>query len=230
MIAPLLSRLVGPWAFATPARRAGKLYGFALAEQESMFELREAAALSTDPARRALYLRHALDESRHATMFWRRSAELWREAGGEAPPPLRPSSERLFERLGEEGFLAFVHRGERRGRGQFEAWRDVLSRPGGDAKTAALFEAIVVDERRHESYTGELLEAVAGGGRAARKALRRAALFEAWRGWRRAGRALALVAYAASMLVLYALVTPLALAVRARAAREPRGWRSPGEG
>ncbi|HEU4404054.1 MAG TPA: ferritin-like domain-containing protein [Polyangiaceae bacterium] len=228
MIAPLLSRLTGPWAFRTPARRAGKLYGFALAEQESMFELREAAALTADPAWRALYLRHALDEARHATMFWRRAAELRREGGGEAPPPLRPSSERLFERLGEERFLAFVHRGERRGRGQFEAWRDVLGRPGGDAKTAALFAAVVADERRHEAYTGELLAAVAGGPRGARRALRRAARYEAWRAWRRAGRALALAAYAASMLALYALVAPLALAVRARAAREPRGWRAPG--
>jgi hypothetical protein len=230
MIAPLLSRLSGPWAFATPARRAAKLYEFALAEHESMLEMREAAALSGEPARRALYLRHALDEARHAAMFFRRAAEIFRELGREGPPPLRPSSERLFERLGEEGFLAFVHRGERRGRGQFEAWRDALSRPGRDAKTAALFAAIVGDERRHESYTRELLAGVAGGERGARRALRRAALWEAWRRWRRLGRALALAAYSASMLALYALAAPLALLERARAAREPRGWRPPGEG
>jgi hypothetical protein len=228
MIAPWLSRLFGPWAFATPARRAAKLYGFALAEHESMLELREAAALAVEPARRALYLRHALDEARHATMFWRRSAELRRELGAEGPPPLRPSSEGLFGRLGEVGFLAFVHRGERRGRGQFEAWRDALGRRGSDAKTAALLDTVLADERRHETYTLELLRELAGEG--AHRELRRAARWEAWRLWRRAGRFLALGLYALAMFALYALVTPLALAVRARARREPKGWREPGGG
>src|SRR5262245_53444391 len=188
-----------------------------------MLDLRAAASQTPSPARRALYLRHALDEARHATMFGRRSAELRRARGQPSFGAPRADTERLFERLGEIGFLAFVHRGERRGRAQFEAYRAFFDRRG-DHKTRAMFEAILADERRHESYTLEVLRELAGGDGAASAALRRAAIWEAWRTWRRAGRFVAQGIYGVTMVVLYVSLAPFALLLGA-IRRPRRGWR-----
>ena len=222
--------LVTPLVWRIPGHGARKLHGFARAEQGSRIDLLQAAHRTASGPRRALYLRHALDETRHASMFWRRSTEL-RLAAGLAPlPPPVADTERLFERLGERRFLAFVHRGERRGRQQFERYARHFDRRG-DARTRALFDAILVDERRHEGYTRALLVELAGGERAARAALRWAALWEAWRTWRRAGRAAATAVYTVAMIAIY-LVAGLvaAIAVRAAAVRRPRlhaAWQLP---
>jgi rubrerythrin len=221
----LSARLFGPLAARIPGHSARMLLGFARAELASMLDLRAAAEASPSEARRALYLRHALDEERHARMLHQRGAELMR-ARGEAPPsPPRADTEALFESLGELAFLAFVHRGERRGRMQFEVHRDAFARRGDD-KTRALFEALIGDERRHEAYTWELLVEMAGGEIAARAALRRAAAWEAWRLWRRAGRALAQLIYMALMSVLFVALLPWSLLVRVfRPVRT--GWTAP---
>jgi rubrerythrin len=208
--------LVTPIVWRIPGHGARKLYGFARAEQGSRIDLLRAAHRTPSAARRALYLRHALDETRHASMFWRRSSDL-RGAAGAAPyPPPVADTEQLFDRLGEVGFLAFVHRGERRGRQQFERYAQHFE-ARGDARTRALFDAILLDERRHESYTRELLVELAGGEQPARAALRRAALWEAWRMWRRAGRALASAIYALAMIAIY-LVAGIVAAVATRLA------------
>lgn len=214
--------LLAPIAWRVPGHAARMLHGFARAEQGSMIDLLAAANLTTSPARRALYLRHALDEGRHASMFAHRSAEL-RRARGEAPlGPVAADTEQLFERLGEAGFLAFVHLGEARGRAQFEAHLRTC-RARGDERSAALLTAIAADEARHEAYTAELLAELAGGERAARRAVRRARLWEAWRQWRRAGRWIAARVYAALMMVIFVAALPLSLLVRVmRPARD--GW------
>jgi rubrerythrin len=222
--------LVTPIVWRIPGHGARKLYGFAKAEQGSRIDLLQAAHRTASEPRRALYLRHALDESRHAAMFWRRSTDLRIAAGRPPFPPPVADTERLFERLGERRFLAFVHRGERRGRAQFERYARHFGRRG-DARTRALFDAILADERRHEGYTRALLVELAGGERAARAELRRAALWEAWRTWRRVGRALAGAIYAAAMIAIY-LVAGLvaAIAARAVAARRVRphaAWQLP---
>ncbi len=86
-----------------------------------------------------------------------------------------------------------------------------------------LFEAILVDERRHCTYSREFLVEVAGGEAEARRALRRVARWELGRRWLRAGRFVAERVYVALMLLLYVLAAPLALLVRlARPVR--RGW------
>jgi hypothetical protein len=218
----LHASLLAPIAWRIPGHAARMLHGFARAERGSMVDLLAAANLTASPARRALYLRHALDEGRHASMFAHRSAEL-RRARGEAPlGAVHADTEQLFERLGEARFLAFVHLGEARGRAEFEAHLRTCQRRG-DAKSVALLEAIAADEARHERYTFDLLVELAGGERAARRAVRRAQLWEAWRMWRRAGRAISAVIYRALMLVLFVAVAPLALLVRVvRPARA--GW------
>jgi bacterioferritin (cytochrome b1) len=198
------------------------LLGFSLAEHASMLDLRAACAKTSSPARRVLYLRHSLDEARHARMYAQRSAELQRARGREPLYAPNADIEDLFENLGEVAFLAFVHRGERRGGEQFKEHRRQFLRRG-DEKTASLFEAIIADEEQHAGYTWALLVELTGGEKQARGALRKAAAWEAYRLWRRAGRAVAGAVYAAFMFALYVTLFPFAILVRA--ARPARiGW------
>ena len=214
-----LARLTAPIAFATRARTAKQLFTFALAEQESMLELRAAAAKCTSPGRSAMYLRHALDEERHATMFAAHAAEIRRSLGKPSWGHPRTGCERLFERLGEPGFLAFVHRGEARGRAQFEAYERFFTGRSDD-KLRALFAALIGDERGHETYTRALLVDRVGAAGATR-ALAKMAFREAFRGWRRAGEGIGALFYNASMTLLFACLAPFALFVRYR--RPARG-------
>ncbi|MGE0871941.1 MAG: ferritin-like domain-containing protein [Kofleriaceae bacterium] len=216
-------RLVTPIVWRVPGHGARKLYGFARAEQGSRIDLLQAAAHTSSLSRRAQYLRHALDETRHAAMFWRRSTELRSEEHRAVFGPPMADVEDLFVRLGETRFLAFVHRGERRGREQFELYARHFGRRG-DTRTQKLFEAILVDEHRHERYTRELLVEVAGSEQAALRELRWAALWEAWRGWRRAGRTLAGALYVLAMTAVYVVAGPFA-AVGSRMAKRRAKWR-----
>lgn len=224
-----LVRLVSPIVWRIPGHGARKLYGFARAEQGSRIDLLQAAHRTASRPRAALYLRHALDETRHAGMFWRRSTDL-RLADGKLPfPPPVADTEDLFERLGEVRFLAFVHRGEQRGRRQFELYaRHFAAR--GDARSRGLFDAILSDEQRHEDYTRALLVELVGED-GARRELRKAALWAAWRAWRRAGRAISGVVYTLAMIAIYLVAGPIAaLAGRAseKLSGKRTGWREPG--
>ncbi|MBX3233914.1 MAG: hypothetical protein KIT84_31690 [Labilithrix sp.] len=213
LLTPILARITAPLAFLTRRRTARRLFAFALAEQESMLELRAAAARCPSPERRALYLRHALDEERHAATFAAHAADIRRSLGLPSWGHPRTGCEGLYERLGEAGFLAFVHRGEERGREQFETYRAHFERRG-DAKLRALFHALIGDEKEHERYTRALLVEHAGGEPAARRWLWKMAAWEGFRVWRRAGQTLAQLVYAASMTVLYLTLLPFALLVR----------------
>lgn len=225
VLRPLVARATNRIVWRSPRWGARLLFSFAHAEAGSRLDLLAAARLTPSDARRALYLRHALDETRHAQLFALRSAELRARRGLPSLGVVHPDCEALYERLGEVGFLAFVHRGEQRGRRQFESYRAHFARAGDD-RMRALFDAILVDERRHEEYTGVLLHEVAVGSRGARRALRAAAWWEAWRTWRRAGRAVAGAVYGLAMSALYLLVAPVALAVRLRPRQRAR-WLSP---
>jgi rubrerythrin len=213
--------LAGQWAFRSLPRTARLLHGFARTEEQSQLELRQAARLCTDERRRARYLRHALDESRHARAFAERSSELAQAAGSVGFPRPTAACESLFERWGELRFLAFVHAGERRGRVEFETYARLLRRRGADT-LALLFEDLLQDERQHEAYSARLLEELAGKAGAGR-ALRWAATSGAWREFRRRGRALAGALYAATMLLVYVALAPFALAYRALSPK-PRGF------
>jgi hypothetical protein len=204
----LILRVVTPIVWRIPGHGARKLYSFAKAEQGSRIDLMQAAQLTTSLSRRALYLRHALDETRHASMFWRRANELRSETSAAPLPPPLADTENLFERLGELRFLAFVHRGEKLGREQFEMYA-LHFEQRADAKTQTLFAAILIDERRHETYSRALLVELSGSETAARQQLRRAARWQAWRTWRRAGRWLAHLLYVVLMTVVYLGFGPL---------------------
>lgn len=210
----MIARALNPVVWASAAHAGRRLHAFALAEDGSRLDLLAAANLTTDPARAASYLRHAADEERHARMF----GQAARERGADGA--VRADLDGLFERLGEPLFLAFVHLGERRARLQFEAYRDwfVVREP----RTAALFEEILADERRHEAYTRELLAGLVGEA-AVERFLWRARGWEAWRAWLRSGRAIADALFLALVLPLYLALAPLAALSRSRVA--PRsGW------
>ena len=209
----LLARLVNPIIWRIPGHAARKLFGFSLAEHGSMLDLAGAAQNAPTAERRATYLRHMLDEARHARMFALRSSELRLASGEQSLGFPVADTEELFDRLGEVRFIAFVHRGESRGRKQFESYRDWFERRG-DRKSQALFAAIIRDELRHEQYTHDLLVDLAGGKRKAQAELRAAALWEAWRTWRRLGRFVAEKSYFVVMTVIYGICGPFAVLFR----------------
>jgi hypothetical protein len=211
MIRVWLARATRSLRWRNPRRAAQLFLAFARAERSSHYDLLAAAKSCSDAGRRGRYLLHATDEARHATMFALRAQQL-----APALPEPRADYERLFERLGELEFLAFVHLGELRGRRQLSIYRDELAQLGDD-KSRAMLDAVLVDEARHETYTGEQLRLVAGSERAAAQALWRARLWESWRSWRRLGRASAGFIFGACMLVVYLCLWPLALIERRRA-------------
>jgi hypothetical protein len=90
---------------------------------------------------------------------------------------------------------------------QFESYEAYFE--GREPKLASLFRGILVDERRHEAYSRELLERVAGTRRGA--ALRWTAAWEAWRTWLRAGRFVSAWIYTTLMMALYVCLAPLAV-------------------
>ena len=176
-----------------------------------MLTLLWAAARGTSPARRAIYIEQALEEQRHARLFSRRAAEL--RGDGDSEPAVITDAEDLLDTLGEIRLLAFLHRGERRAVVEFSGYRDAF-RLAGDERTAALFAAIVEEEYHHQQYPIELIGTLTNDARAAARAARFVAAWEAWRAFRRLGRFLAERIYVAGMVCLYVLCAPIGLWVR----------------
>jgi len=201
------------------------LMAFARAERSSFFDMMEAANTTSDLKRRAQYLRHAVDENRHAQMFSLRALEL--------DPSLafddtlaRADFEHLFTRLGEARFLAFVHLGEKRARAQMVMFRDELAGFEGttraDPKTKALLDAVMADEAEHEAYTKELLSTLSQ----ASNELTGARFWELRRGWLRLGAASSGFVFKVVMWAIYVALAPLALLERWRN-RSVTGWLAP---
>jgi len=163
-------------------------------------------------------------------MFTGRSVQLMSQAGRSTAEVGRVHAdyEGLFDRLGELDFLAFVHWGEARAIRQFNVYVNYFE-ANDRPRDATLLRTILVDERRHASYTQALLLELAGDPRTMRRAIGRVRRWELGRTWLRSGRFLAELAYAGTMLVLYMMSAPLALLVRlVRPVRE--GWQPLGTG
>lgn len=134
-------------------------HAFAEAERASMIDLVEAAQLTPDAERAALYLRHAEDESRHAQIFLSESRRIAEQHQLASIGPLRVDTESLFRTLGEPAFAAFVALGETRGALQFEAYCDYFE-ARGETRMVALFKRILEDETRHELQARTFTEAL----------------------------------------------------------------------
>jgi hypothetical protein len=204
-----LARLTAPLVARNRFGAARMLERFARAELGSSLVMRWAAAETPSHERRAAYLLHALDEERHARLFLRRARQL-----GAPVQPLAADADPLFRLLGERRFLAFVHRAEARGAREFEAYRRSFA-AAGDRATAALFGAVLRDERRHVEYSRRL-------GASLGASLFVYATVAAWEAARSARRAVRVVlggVYFTVMLVVYATVLPFSLVAHARSRR-----------
>ncbi len=205
-------RLTRPLRWRSAKGTARMLLAFARAERSSFYDMMEAANASADLARKAQYVAHAVDEARHAKMFTLRALELDPSRATD-PSLFHADFEHLFTVLGEAKFIAFVHVGERRARGQMQLFREELAQlegtPRADTKTKALLDAVMRDEEQHETYSLALSQELGGS-------LGSARLWELKRGWLRAGATLSGLVYTALMSVLYVALFPLALIEKAR--------------
>jgi len=206
------ARLVASFVARRPTSAARMLVRFARAELGSSLVMRWAAAATPSPERRAAYLLHALDEERHARFFAARARKL-----GTPAHSIVADADDLFHLLGERRFVAFVHRAEARGEREFVVYERSFRR-ANDGKTAAVFEAVLRDERRHVEYSQGLF-AELGVTRATSIGV---ALWEALRASRRATRALFGAVNHLFLLALYATLLPFSLAMHLRT-RSKRG-------
>lgn len=229
----LLVRAATPLVYRDAARTAEKLRDFAATEAGSALDMLRAAELCDDPALRRLFLRHGLDEARHAHLFAQEADRL------EAIAPSTRSNARrrsgayrsvhavrqdLFERLGLLAFVVFVHQAERRGQAHFAA---LLQHFEGDARLASLFAGIERDERFHVAYTGKLLERwrQEGRGRELWRARWKIRTQGSWAQWRRLGRQLGDHAARLFLAVLYATLVPPFALLQQRLDPSRPGWR-----
>jgi rubrerythrin len=221
-----LLRPLHAWIWRARARRGHKLLAFARTEADGSRHLARAAECTRDRRLRALFLRHAGDEQRHADRFTARARELL--AGGSRAPWLQASllapGERGLDALGiadetDAQLLAFLHLSERAAASRFALYHDVLGRDPG---TRAVFGDILRDEEFHMNYTQAQLRRIDPRHR---RQLWRARARRLWKAYLRAATALAGILGTLMLLVQYFLVLPLfALLARRAARREPTGF------
>src|SRR3954469_2821518 len=111
------------WVWADPHRRAQKLLVFAETEADGGRDLARASELTGDALLRRLYLRHALDEQRHAEMFRRRGRALLLSLPEAArtstvqanwlTPGERGLDDLKVDSHGDDSLLAFLHLSEK---------------------------------------------------------------------------------------------------------------------
>jgi hypothetical protein len=204
-----LARLFAPFVVRRRGRAAAMLMRFARTELGSSLVMRWAAAATASPVRRAAYLRHALDEERHARFFAARARKL-----GAPACRLVADADDVFRLLGEQRFVAFVHRAEARGEREFEAYERGF-RAAGDTKTAAVFQLVLRDERRHVEYSRGFFAELGVG----HTTLAWVAAWEAARAAQRLASAVFGALHFTVMLGLYAALLPFSLVARLRSRR-----------
>jgi rubrerythrin len=208
-------------------RRALKLLRFAETEEDGGRDLARAAELTADSSLRRLFLRHAEDEQRHATLFRRRGRELLRggprssrfEANWLAPGE-RGLDDLRVESESDESLLAFLHLSEKAAAGRFAIYGQVLD---CDPDTRAMFARILEDEAFHMSYTRKQLARLSPRKQGLHLWLARAGRL--WRTYLRIAGALASVLGTLMLGLQYFLLLPLfALLAKRAARREPPGF------
>ena len=221
----------GSIAWRLPAERRRLLSAFARAEHGSALDM--LAAVSTTQRRdlRRKYFRHAMDEWRHAGIFRARAAaqggrdaaDAGREEAGLLLEHGIVGGRTLFERLGEEGFLAFVYVAEADAVEQFDVYR---RHQMPDPDTHAALDRILKDEAFHVSYSRQELVRMGGPDAAPDRlpAVRAARWNRVKEAWLRLSRDIGTVVGGLWLAALYAVVVaPFRLVARL----EPGGWQVP---
>jgi rubrerythrin len=210
-------------------RRGLKLLRFAETEADGGRDLARAAELTGDALLRRLYLRHAEDEQRHASLFRRRGTALLASLSTAERPALeanwlapgeRGLDDLRVDRETDESLLAFLHLSERAAAARFAAYREVL---GSDPETQSVFAEILRDEAFHMNYTHAQLKRVAPRKHGLELFWGRARRFG--KGYLRLASALAAALGTVMLLVQYFVLLPFfAFLARRSAAREPLGF------
>ena len=224
-----LLRPVHRWVWENPRRRARKLLRFAATEADGGRDLSRAAELTSDGLLRQLYLRHALDEQRHAELFRKRGRALIRSLPRDAETSLEANwfapGERGLDDLRVDGesdasLLAFLHLSEKAAAGRFALYREVLA---ADPETQDVFTTILRDEAFHMTYTHQQLTRVAPRQWNAR--LWKARLGRLWKAYLRIAAAVAGLLGTIVLLLQYVIfLPPFAFLATRNARREPQGW------
>jgi rubrerythrin len=211
-------------------RRGNKLLRFAVTEADGGRDISRAAELTHDALLRRLYLRHALDEQRHAGLFRARGRATLAELpdAGAAPvfqanafaPGERGLDDLAVEREKDASLLAFLHLSEKAAATRFAVYQEVLA---FDPATRDVFADILHDEAFHMNYTYAQLKRVSPKRHGAQ--LLWARLVRLWKGYLRIATAIANVLGGVVLTLQYFVVLPLFALFAKRAARRlPVGW------
>jgi len=224
-----LLRPIHAWVWSDPRRRARKLLRFAETEASGGQDLSRAAELTTDGLLRRLFLRHALDEHRHADLFRERGRALMRSFPDAAEtsfdadwfaPGERGLDDIQVDGENDSSLLAFLHLTEKAAASRFALYGEVLA---ADPETQGLFNTILRDEAFHMTYTHQQLTRVAP--RKWSAVLWKARLGRLWKAYLRIAAAVVGLLGTMILLLQYALfLPPFALLAKRYARREPQGW------
>ena len=228
-----LDRLLRPvhrWVWTDAHRRARKLFSFAETEADGGRDLSRAAELTKDALLRRLYLRHAMDEGRHAELFRRRARAILAALPADAAPEgfqanwFSPGERGLddlrVDKESDGSLLAFLHLSEKVAARRFAVYRQVLS---VDPDTRDVFTDVLRDEAFHMNYTYTQLARVAPERH--RRRLWRARLSRLWKGYLRIATAIAGILGGLFLLVQYFVILPVfALLAKRSLRKEPQGW------
>jgi rubrerythrin len=216
------------WVWADAHRSAHKLLRFAETEADGGRDIAHAAELTSDGVLRRLYLRHAIDELRHADLFRTRGRAMLatlprRDAAGDAnwlAPGERGLDDLQVAGEKDDTLLAFLHLSERAAAMRFAVYRAVLAH---DPITREVFDGILRDEAFHMNYTRKQLERVSPRRHGFRLWVAR--LHRFWKVYLRFAAAFASLMGAVILTVQYFLVLPIfALGAKRSARREALGW------
>jgi rubrerythrin len=224
-------RPVHRWVWRDAHRRARKLLTFAATEADGGRDLSRAAELTADPLLRRLFLRHALDEQRHAELFRARGRTILAHLGPGPPEAFEANwlapGERGLDDLRVDGerdatLLAFLHLSEKSAAGRFAVYREVID----DEETRDVFRRVLHDEVFHMGYTRSQLERLVPARHRRHLWLARASRL--WKGYLRVATAIAGLLGALVLVAQYFLVLPIFALLAKRAARRERpGWSEP---
>jgi hypothetical protein len=218
------------WVWSDAHRRASKLLGFAATEADSGRDMARAAECTKDPLLRRIYLRHSLDEQKHAKLFTSRARAIFAsldQAGSRSSfqgnwftPGERGLDDLEVDNETDASLLAFLFLSERAGARRFVVYQDVLD---VDVETRDVFGVVLPDEAFHTNYSYTQLKRVSPKHYAFH--ILWAKLGRAWKAYLRLAAAVASVMGAVVLSVQYFVFLPLfAFMAKRSAKQELPGW------